>query len=243
MWAVGVLGGLILGLVALGKITVSRGRLTGRGYAVVGITLSVAGFLIYDLSLARHGRAYEAARLKACKVQQRQIYQALVAYASDCGDHYPVAASEAEALSLLVRLGYVDSAGLFACPGALETPAKGPPDKVRLDSSTCSYAYSMNCSARSRGGCAILGDRSADNHPREVSTLHDGVLRSLGYRQPGEWINVTYNDGRSQLHYCGEDADPATMLADEYGYPPGDRIYERDPQFVIEEDSWLRFRE
>ncbi|MHC4108874.1 MAG: hypothetical protein ACYSTY_12390 [Planctomycetota bacterium] len=245
-WGVGAFAVAVLGLVAVIRIAVSRGRLTGRRQALIGIGLGLGGFLAFDLELTGlRCRVYESARVQACRERQRAIYEAIIMYAGVWEDQYPAADSEAEALSLLVSLGYVESASLFVCPGSRQVRAKGPPEEVRLDASTCSYAYSMNCTAWSRRGSALLGDRSAESHCYEVRTIHGGILRRYGYyRPPGQGVNVTYNDGRVEFHYFKTHGELPDLTAYEQdGYPPGDRIYERDPAFDIGNDSWLRFRE
>jgi prepilin-type processing-associated H-X9-DG protein len=153
----------------------------------------------------------------------RQIQAALIMYAASWKDSYPVADHEAEALTILLRSEFVGSPEIFACPSSDQTPAVGLPSAVQLDSSNCSYAYSMNLGARSPAICAVLGDRSGANH--------------------GGGVHVGYNDGHVEWQELGPGQKLSELVATNN---QRDRLYAKDldDEWMTEDtDSWLRFRE
>jgi len=82
--------GLILGIVALHRIGRSSGRVRGRGYAITGTALSLAGvFLIPLVLLPALVRVREAARGEVCQSNLKQIGIAMAVYANDHDDSFP----------------------------------------------------------------------------------------------------------------------------------------------------------
>jgi hypothetical protein len=228
----GGVAGLVLGILGLGQIARSEGRIKGRGLAIAGIVCSAVSLVVLVAGvvvLIRRGRlrlpvfssARDQARRAKCINNLNRIQTALIMYAGSWKDNYPAADNEADALTLLLEQRYIESGGVFACPSYYETQARGDPTKVRLDSSNCSYAYSMNLSARSPATCAVLGDKSEANHG-------------------GEGVHVAYNDG----HVNWQQLFPAQKLSTlPASGDPADCIYARDKGLKLETDSWLRFRD
>jgi prepilin-type processing-associated H-X9-DG protein len=219
--------GLILGIVGLSEISKSAGRLKGKGLAAAGIACSSVSFVVLFIGvmaamlLPALNRAQEQARRAVCMANLKQIQTALIMYGGTWKDNYPVADNEAEALTILLQSRFVESPEVFACPSSDQIQATGPPSSTTLDSSNCSYAYSMNLSARSPWTCAVLGDRSEANHG-------------------DEGVNVAYNDGHVEWQQLDFE-QPLSELATVFN--SDDHIYARDEALPLDVDSWLRFRD
>ncbi len=113
--------GLILGIIALVKISNSRGALRGKGAAITGICLSVVFLFILPLFAAMALPAFAAAKLKAesivCVNNERLMALAMQSYATSHNNQLPQAATWCDDIS-----GCVDTnAGgtkVFNCPAA-----------------------------------------------------------------------------------------------------------------------------
>jgi len=110
--------GLILGIVALGRINRSGGRLSGNGLAIGGICVS--GFMLLfsvpvmaALLLPALARAKQRAQTISCMNNVRQLTLALVMYADANGGKLPPAGAWCDAIS-----AKVGSPNVFKCLAA-----------------------------------------------------------------------------------------------------------------------------
>jgi prepilin-type processing-associated H-X9-DG protein len=108
--------GLILGIVALGQIARSQGRLSGRGLAIAGICLSA--FMMFAsipfmaaLTLPALARAKERAQTINCVNNMKQLALAVRIYSSDNNGQFPPAAKWCDAVQ-----SSVGSPAVFQCP-------------------------------------------------------------------------------------------------------------------------------
>lgn len=87
--------GLIVGLISLSQIKKSGGRLTGRGLAIAGISISSAMIVMIPIMAALLLPALGSARSKAreaqCLNNLKQIGLGLAQYSEDYGGHLPEA--------------------------------------------------------------------------------------------------------------------------------------------------------
>ena len=88
---IGPIVALILGIVALGQINNSAGRLKGRGFAIAGIVISAISFVVLPLMILYPvaSRAREKARERFCLSRQREIAMALQMYTQDNNGVFP----------------------------------------------------------------------------------------------------------------------------------------------------------
>ena len=91
------LPGLILGIIAAAKINASRGRLTGRGFAIAGIATSGVAILLSSVMAAfvlfpGFARARESERISTCQSNLKQCAQALKMYCDDFNGTMPSSA-------------------------------------------------------------------------------------------------------------------------------------------------------
>ena len=134
--------GLILGIVALGKINRSGGRLSGNGLAIAGICVS-AFMLLFSIPITAAmllpalARAKSKAQTIGCMNNVKQLSLGLMMYANANGDKFPPADRWCDAI-----LKDVGSEKVFICPGA-------SPD------SRCHYAFNQKL-----GGFSIAKIRS-----------------------------------------------------------------------------------
>ena len=130
--------GLILGIVALGKIRKSGGQLSGRGLAIAGIALSTF-MLIFSipvlaaLLLPAFAKAKNRAETINCVSNMKQLGLAMRLYSNDQNDKFAPAASWCDAIQ-----SYVGTPKVFQCPS---------------DSSgqRCSYAFNAKLSGMEEG--------------------------------------------------------------------------------------------
>ncbi len=121
LWGCGVLSllGLILGLVALSKISKSEGRLGGKGIALAGVIVSAVFLLLSlvfvpimaGLLLPALGKAREAAQKAQCMSNLKQIGLAMEMHTAD---------KEAMPKNLeeLMESGLIADPKAFQCPSA-----------------------------------------------------------------------------------------------------------------------------
>jgi prepilin-type processing-associated H-X9-DG protein len=119
--------GLILGIMALVKVSNSQGALRGKGLALAGTIVSGVFLLLIPVMAAMLLPALAAAKQKAmqinCLNNERQLALAVKMYAGDNANHLPPAATWCDAIKTAVG-----SERVFKCPAANE-------------SSRCDYAF------------------------------------------------------------------------------------------------------
>ncbi|MFW6154969.1 MAG: hypothetical protein ACOC95_07130 [Planctomycetota bacterium] len=105
-----VLPALIVSLVALTK------NRPGRGFAIAGLALSVAGglmaLLVISILLPALGRAKQMAKATICASHLQNIGQSVMIYQMDNRDTFP------PDLSILSPEGYIDDPETLQCPAA-----------------------------------------------------------------------------------------------------------------------------
>jgi len=142
----GILGctslvGLIVGIIALVKISESRGRLAGRGLAIAGICVSAFMFLVVipltammaGMLLPALAKAKQRAQAVNCMSNLRQLGVAARTYAQSSGDRLPYATNWSDVLQ-----PHVSRQNVFYCPA----------EKSQL----CGYGYNAALSGR------VVGD-------------------------------------------------------------------------------------
>ena len=120
---------LILGIIALVKISKSNGRLKGTGMAVAGIAIPVVALpivaIMMGIMLPALSQARLAARRAVCISNLKQLGIATMVYAQDNNDRYPSADKWCD----LLKPYYKDDK-LLVCPSAGQAK--------------CSYAINKN---------------------------------------------------------------------------------------------------
>ena len=129
--------GLILGIIALVKISNSRGALRGMGVAITGLCLSIVFLFILPLFAAMALPAFAAAKMKAesivCLNNERQMAQAMQLYATGHTNQLPPAATWCDDIS-----GCVDTNA-----GGTRKFSTVPPHTT---GSKCDYAFNSKLS-------------------------------------------------------------------------------------------------
>jgi prepilin-type processing-associated H-X9-DG protein len=119
--------GLIFGIIALVRVSNSRGALRGKGLALVGTILSGICLLIIPILVAMLlpalASAHDKAREINCKNNEKQLVLAVKTYSDSNAGHFPPAATWCDAIK-----GSVSSDKVFKCPAANAT-------------NRCDYAY------------------------------------------------------------------------------------------------------
>ena len=109
--------GLALGIIAMVRVTNSRGALTGKGLALGGIIVSAVDLLLLllliPLLLPALAAAHDKARQINCMNNEKQLALAVIMYADDHANHYPPAAAWCDAIR-----SKVSAEGTFKCPAA-----------------------------------------------------------------------------------------------------------------------------
>jgi hypothetical protein len=129
--------GLILGIIALVKISRSQGRLTGNGFAIAGICVS--GFMLLlaipimaAMLLPALAKAKERAQTINCVNHVKQLGIAVRMYAVDHRDTFPYATNWCDAIQNVIGMPNV-----FRCPA---DPAL-----------RCAFAYNRNLDGKKDG--------------------------------------------------------------------------------------------
>ena len=169
--------GLILGIIAMVRVTKSRGALTGKGLALAGVVVSGVFLLLLPAMLAMTLPALAAAKQRAqqisCMNNERQLAQAVRLYSTAHANHFPPAATWCDAIH-----SNVSSDAWFKCPAA---PAM-----------RCGYAFNAR----------LDGVDASQVNPRTV-LLFDaegdwnahGGLAAAAARHRGHMVNVAFADG------------------------------------------------
>ncbi len=109
--------GLVLGIVAMSRISSSQGRLHGRELAIAGICVS--GFMLLTFPMLAailfpvFARAREKARQTSCLSNTKQIGTAMLMYAQDYDEIWAMRENWREAVN-----PYVKNDEVFRCPSA-----------------------------------------------------------------------------------------------------------------------------
>jgi prepilin-type processing-associated H-X9-DG protein len=189
--------GLVLGIVSLGQINHSEGRLQGRGTAIAGIVvsglvLSMMFFIIVPIMAAIlfpvFAQARERARATVCMSHMRQVGAAMRMYAEDYDEHLPRRANWCDAVLPYVRSsGNLPSRRVFGCPNLQDQPS-GQAYNARLSGASESRIASPFATAAvfdasggwNRAGGAELAARRHNNGLYLLFTDgHVHYLRSL----------------------------------------------------------------
>jgi hypothetical protein len=109
--------GLVFGIVAMVKVSNSRGALRGGGIALAGVIVSGIFLFMIPIYAAMLLPALSAAKQKAeainCVQNERQLGEALENYARGHDGHFPAAATWCDAIKTTVG-----SERIFKCPAA-----------------------------------------------------------------------------------------------------------------------------
>ena len=109
--------GLILGIIALVRISRSQGELRGHGTAVAGVVVSGIFLLLVPIFAAMLLPALAAAKQKAMQINcinnEKQLALAVIVYSNDHTNHLPSAATWCDAIK-----STVGSDRVFKCPAA-----------------------------------------------------------------------------------------------------------------------------
>lgn len=107
--------GIILGIVALRKISRNKATLGGEGLAIAGITssvfLSMFSAIILAILLPVFATARERARMSDCSTNLKQIGTALLSYAQDYDEHLPDRSQWEDATQ-----AYIANPKVYVCP-------------------------------------------------------------------------------------------------------------------------------
>jgi prepilin-type processing-associated H-X9-DG protein len=111
--------GLILGIIAMVKVSNSRGQLRGKGIALAGVIVSGISVLLLPVLAAMLLPAFAAAKLKAqainCMNNEKQLMLTVRMYSQSNSNHLPPAATWCDAIK--PSLGGA-SEMIFQCPAA-----------------------------------------------------------------------------------------------------------------------------
>ena len=129
--------GLILGIISLGKINRSGGRLSGQGLAIAGICVSALMLFMSlpfmaGLTLPALARAKLKAQRINCVNNMKQLGLAVRMYALDHKDQFPPAATWCDAIQ-----GSIGSTKVFQCPSE---PGR-----------RCAYAFNAKLDGKKEG--------------------------------------------------------------------------------------------
>lgn len=120
MCGITALPAVICGIIALVKISNSRGLLKGQGLAVAGLVAGLVSvvftLLLVAIMLPALTRAKDQAKTIVCRSNLRQLSLALILYVEDNDGRFPTASKWGDLL--LVYTG--SDRELFSCPGGPE---------------------------------------------------------------------------------------------------------------------------
>lgn len=240
---------IILGAVALSKVSKSQGRLGGGGMALAGLIIGCLHIVLIPMlaGLATPAilRAKKRADQSVTTNNMRNLGVMLHAFEQDWGS-YPsgaVLAANPEAfpgvregessnalLSMLISGGYIDGEGLFAAPG-VSKPRRTPDDVISpparmLEPGECGMGYVLLQGGR--------GMSSSDNgsRPLLVTPLDDG--------QGGPDPRFADRPFNGKAVYLRIDQAVKQNRIDEDGWvqlPDGTGLFETGPGTVWGDDS------
>jgi hypothetical protein len=124
--------GLVLGIIAMFKVSNSRGALRGAGLAVAGIVVSGIFLLLLPvfaaMMLPALAAAHDRAREINCMNNEKQLALAVKMYSDDNQGQFPPATTWCDAITR-----YTAGSGIFKCPAA-------------SSNSRCDYAFNAKLS-------------------------------------------------------------------------------------------------
>jgi prepilin-type processing-associated H-X9-DG protein len=127
--------GLILGIIAMVKVSNSRDQLRGKGVALAGVVVSGFSLLMVPILAAMLLPAFAAAKQKAqsiaCMNNEKQLVLAVLMYSESHTNHYPAAASWCDAIK--PSLGGATPDKIFQCPAADASSQCGYAFNAKLD--------------------------------------------------------------------------------------------------------------
>jgi len=198
LWYAASLAGLILGIVALRKISASRGAVGGKGYAIAGIIVSAGllalQLLIVVLMIPVSLRAREAARMETCQSNEKQLALGLIMYETDYDGHCAAAETWTDAIQ-----PYLRNRELCHCPGLPESEQGG-------------YVYNKALG---------MAEESDIRYPAETALVYDGTTgwnvsggqESVVFRH-NHGANLAYADGHVKWHPSGSLSDTRWELSE-----------------------------
>ena len=164
--------GVILGILALGKIGGSGGELSGKGFAVAGIVTGSVSMLVPFLAvmaallLPALARARQEARRMQCLSNLKQIGLACHMYAQENNGNFP------ERLSQLYPQ-YAPGLNLFKCPTA-DYPVETKED---IDSES-TYVLVSGLKSTDRPETVLVHEKVDSHHGDGGNVLHvDGHVK------------------------------------------------------------------
>lgn len=175
--------GLILGIIALVKISNSRGTMAGFGVALAGIIVSVIFMMLIPVAMLLPALA--AAKHRALEIRsinnEKQLALAVRIYAGDHNNHLPPAATWCDAINSIVGQ-----------PSVFVRPGSDP-------GSRCGYAFNT-----------ALGDADPSQvNPNTVMIFESDagwnanggaeLMRPSGYGNRAHYAVVAYADGSVQI--------------------------------------------
>ena len=171
--------GIILGIVSLGRIKDSGGRLKGKGKATAAIVVGAILLVIVPIVAILAGmllpalaRAREEARRAACKQNMAQIGKALSDYEMNEG-HLPTTGKPGEgpaSLSLL-HPKYFPQLRVFRCPSS-ELPVEAM--SAALTNENCSYEYDNMLPPDAPANRMMLWDKDGNHYGGRNVLFRDG---------------------------------------------------------------------
>ena len=174
---------IILGIVALVKISKSVGQLKGNGFAIAGIALPVVLLPFIALLMAIMMPALARVRqIQVCQTNLKELGKLMLTYAGDYDEKYPTPSKWCD---LLVEYAEITK-NSFRCPGAPDGPCNyamnknieqfgatdAPSDMVLLFETSPGWNQSggpeiLTTENHNGEGCNVL---FADNHVQFVKT-------------------------------------------------------------------------
>jgi prepilin-type processing-associated H-X9-DG protein len=171
--------GLILGIVALIKISNSKGALRGSGLAITGICFSVLFILVLPILTYLAWPAFTVAKQKAesiqCMNNERQLVMGLKVYASQHNNQFPPAETWCNAISVSIQ-----SSKVFKCPAATAI-------------SQCDYAFNARLSGVDE--TKLMPDTVVLFEADGGWNAHGGPGLMINHTRHPKFINIGFADG------------------------------------------------
>lgn len=169
--------GIVLGIVALLKIKKSKGQLAGYTSAVLGVLIN--SFLVFGIvygARSEYIQRIQGSRL-SCAMNLHRIGMAMILYASDNDNKYPIVNKWSDLLLQPER--YVERPEVFVCKSAGE--------------GRCHYAMNPSCEPNSPADVVLLfetkGGWNQSGGPEILTTENHGR----------KGCNVLFNDGHVEF--------------------------------------------
>jgi len=185
--------GLILGIVAMNKISKSPGQLRGKGLALAGIITSSVTILMIPILAAMLLPALAAAKDKAqeinCISNEKQLALAVKMYSDDNNGQFPPAATWCDALTN----NQVAWVNVFKCPAADATSRCDYAFNAKLDGLDMSKVnpqtvmiFESDAGWNANGGPEQMIPHARHKHGREfVVAFADGSVQAVSQSELG----------------------------------------------------------